>query len=528
MDEPKPRVRWPRAVAWCCLLATLAAWPPDRQARPHARASQQGDQARRRPNLLILVGDDHAAGRLGIDGDPRKATPRIDGLARAGVRFDRAFCNAPICSPSRQSFITGRMPHAVGVTRLTTSMPDDALTLGHWLGDLGYDTAAYGKMHFNPKEGGDNRHGFADRVDNADWSSWLAAHPPKGGDHRAKWRPFRTPPQFWLNAETRSFGLPDEAMESSFYVRRAEALFKAHQAKTGNPPPSPFALLIGFDAPHSPFKFPDDWPDRHRYRDGQFPDQPLSDLDRAQRPKVFAGLTPEQRRGIAASYYTSLAYLDRQVGRVLDALDASGLADDTLVVYLGDNGYLLGEHGRFEKHCLYEGAVRVPLILRRPGHLPRSRRVLDLVELVDLVPTLLDLLGLPLPPDLQGQSLKDLAEGRPGAAGRDVVVSEYLENEEAMARSDRYKLIVAAGGRKRADGYAPVVPTFGPSERLFDLQADPGETLNLVDRPELASVAADLRQKLLDRLRTTRGPRTPVPARLTDAEALRWCLIPQD
>lgn len=516
-----------RPIAWCCLLATLAACPPDRHERAHARLPRLG-QARRLPNLLIMVGDDHAAGKLGIDGDPRKATPRLDRLAKQGVRFDRAFCNAPLCSPSRQSFITGRLPHAVGVTRLTTPMPDDALTLGHWLGDLGYETAAYGKMHFNSRSGGDNHHGFNDRVDTDDWSRWLAANPPAGGDRRTKWRPFRSPPETWLDAETQPFGLPDEAMESSFYVRRAEAVFKNHQARKGGPLPSPFALLIGFDNPHAPFKFPDDWPSENRYRADQFPDQPLTDFDRSQQPRLFAGLTPVQKRGIAASYYTSLAHLDRQVGRVLDALDASGLAEETVVVYLGDNGYLLGEHGRFEKHCLYEQAVRVPLILRWPGHLPDGRQVLDLVELVDLVPTLCDLLGLPLPPNLHGRSVKGLAEGRAGARGREVVVSEYLENEEAMARSDRYKLVVAAGGRKRGDGYAAVAPTLGPSERLYDLLDDPGETVNQINRPELASVVEGLRRKLLDRLRTTRELRTPVPSHLTEAEALRWCLTPQD
>src|SRR3954468_860201 len=103
----------------------------------------------RPPNGLVLIGDDHAGGTLGIDGDPRRATPRLDRLARQGVRFDRAYCNAPVCTPSRQSFITGRLPHAVGVTLLTTPLPAEALTLGDWLSEFGYATGAFGKMHFN-------------------------------------------------------------------------------------------------------------------------------------------------------------------------------------------------------------------------------------------------------------------------------------------------------------------------------------------------------------------------------------------
>ena len=518
-----------RPVVWGCLLATLAVWPPDRRDRAHARpaaatASNAAQPPSRRPNVLILIGDDHTAGTLGIDGDPRQATPRLDALARQGVRFDRAYCNAPLCTPSRQSIITGRFPHAVGVTRLATALPADALTLGDWLGDLGYDTAAFGKMHFNAKRGGDNHHGFADRVDTADWSAWLAANPQPGGDHQTKWNPFRSPPEHWLNAEGRSFGLPDAAMESSFYVRRATAFLQAHASDRDAPP---FALVLGFYEPHAPFKFPDGW--TPRFRPSDFPDHPLTERDRLDQLGVFAHLTPEQRRGIAASYYSSLAYLDRQVGRVLDALDAAGEADNTVVVYLGDNGYLLGEHGRFEKHCFYEAAVRVPLIVRWPRHWPGNRRVPDLVELVDVVPTLLDLIGAPLPPSLHGRSLQNLALGRPGARGSDVVVSEYLENGEAMARSDRYKLIVAAGVRQRRDGYAPVSPPPpGLSERLFDLQADPGETTDLSGRPDLAPVARDLRSRLLERLSSTREDWTPVPPGLTAAEALRWCLTPRD
>ena len=512
---------WGRLVAWGFLLGLMAIWPPDRHDRAHARRPE-GDRTRRRPNLLILVGDDHAAGMLGIDGDPRRATPRLDQLAREGVRFERAYCNAPLCTPSRASFITGRMPHAVGVTRLSTPLPAAATTLGDWLGDLGYDTGAFGKMHFHPDRGGDDHHGFATRLDSSDWTRWLARHPPREGDHRVKWKPFKSPASEWLNAQGRSFGLPAEAMESSYYVRGTLEFFQAHKPASH---PAPFALVVSFYEPHAPFKFPDGW--SPLFRPDQFSDQPVSPADQADQPRVFSRLTAAEKRGIAASQYTSLGWLDHQVGRVLDALDASGLANETIVVYFGDNGYLLGEHGRFEKHCSYEEAVRVPLILRWPGHLPADRTINDLVELVDLVPTLLDLAGEPLPPDLHGTSRQNLALGVPGARGADVVVSEYLENGEAMIRTDRYKLIVTAGNRRRADGYAPFTNPAPAFNRLYDLQADPGETTDLGGRPDLAPVVAGLRRKLLDRLRTTREHR-PIPTGLTDDQALRWCLTPQD
>lgn len=510
-----PGVLWLRALAWLILLVPASLLHPESQARHRAPAPAR---RARGPNFLILVGDDHAAGTLGLDGDPRRATPRLDALARQGVRFDRAYCNAPLCSASRQSFLTGRMPHAVGVTRLTTPLPDDAVTLGDWLGDLGYDTAAIGKTHFNS----DAHHGFATRLDTSDWNAWLRKHPPAGGDHRRERRPLRDPPETWLNTGVDSYGMPEPAMESSYQVDRAAEFLSGHKDRDRS---APFALFVGFPEPHAPFKFPDGWP-RHRVQEFAVP--PVSTADRLDQPKVFSGLTPGQVRGAQASYFTSLSFLDHEVGRVLDALEASGLAEETVVVYLSDNGYMLGQHGRFEKHCFYEPAVRVPLIFRWPGHLPAGRRVTDLVELVDLMPTLLDLAGLPMPPDLHGRSLAVLGRGEPGAKGREVVVGEYLENEEAMARSDRYKLIVGNGTRKRRDGYATGCPLPGPYERLYDLEADPEETTDLRHRPDLAPVADDLRHRLLERLRTTRGDRPPVPPGLSEAEALRWCLIPQD
>jgi choline-sulfatase len=503
-----------RVIAWVILLIPASMIHPESQAR--ARAPRIATRVKP-PNILILIGDDHAGGTLGIDGDPRQATPRLDGLARQGVRFDRAFCNSPVCTASRGSFITGRLPHAVGVTRLLTPLPAEALTLGDWLGDLGYDTAAIGKMHFN----GPSKHGFATRVDSNDWSDWLDAHPLPNGDHPRPWRPFQDPAAVWLNAAGHSYGLPLAAMESTYFIDHAKRYLDQH--KNGS---KPFAMVVSFYEPHSPFKFPHEW--KGRYKADQFTSPPVSDSDRIDMPKVFSKLTPEDVKGIQASYYTSLSFLDHQVGKVLDALDASGLAEDTIVVYLGDNGYMLGQHGRFEKHCFYDNAVKVPLIFRWPGHLPKDRRVLEPVELVDLFPTLLELAGQPLPPDLHGRSLKPMALGEAGAKGRDVVVSEYLENEEAMARSSRYKLIVGTGARRRRDGYETTNPLPGPYERLYDLEADPGETVNLRDRPELATIAAELRRKLLERLTSTRGSKTPVPPGLSEAEALRWCLVPQD
>ena len=129
-----------------------------------------------------------------------------------------------------------------------------------------------------------------------------------------------------------------------------------------------------------------------------FPFRPISERDREEQPKIFHNLTDDDFRGIQAAYYTSLSFMDFQTGRLIQALDDSGLGSDTLVVFLSDNGYMLGQHGRVEKNCFYEPAVRVPLIMRWPGHLPQGKHVPDLVELVDLFPTVCSLLNVPAPP----------------------------------------------------------------------------------------------------------------------------------
>jgi arylsulfatase A-like enzyme len=324
-------------VLMLALMFSGSLPPPRSHAGP-----EPGGKADDRPNLLLIIADDHAGGTLGIEGDPRRATPNLDALARDGFLFERAYCNSPLCTPSRQSLIAGKLPHAVGVTQLTTRLSDEVLTMGEWFRDMDYRTAAIGKMHFN----GPSSHGFATRLDTPDWREHLQEHPPRGGDHRRPWRPFQDPAAVWLNAECRPMGLPADAMQSSYFVDRAIDFLERHGRDD-----RPFAMIVSFYEPHSPFHFPDDW--SRRFRREEFPVPPISEHDRREQPEIFAPLAPDEVRGIQAAYYTSLSFVDAQVGRLIRGLDESKLSGRTLVVYLGDNGYMLGQHGRFEKHCFY-------------------------------------------------------------------------------------------------------------------------------------------------------------------------------
>ncbi len=470
-----------------------------------------------RPNLLVLIGDDHAAYALGVDGDNHGATPNLDRLARRSAWFSRAYCVAPVCTASRQAFLTGRYAHAVGVTQLPTALSESEITLAEWLADRGYATAAIGKMHFNSSL----THGFDALIDTPQWRGRLAEEARRGKTEppaRPPWRPFATPAAQWLNAANRSTGLSLEDEEAPFFAARARDFLRRNRHK-------PFALVVSFHEPHSPFVFPRDW--EGTYKPEQFPVRETTDADLAGQPEIFATLTPDQKRGIQAAYYTSLKYMDSQIGRVLDELRRLELDRDTIVVYFGDNGYSLGHHGRFEKHVLTEPGVRVPLIVSWPGRVV-PRRIDDLVELVDLVPTVLDLMGLPTHEGVQGRSLAALLRDEPGAAGRVYAFSEYLENEEAMIRDDRYKLIVGTGARERQDGYRTGRPLPGPFERLYDLVADPDERINLADRGELREIQSRLQTELHRILTTTRRPDDAVPEGLSEIEAIRWCLVPRD
>ena len=184
-------------------------------------------------------------------------------------------------------------------------------------------------------------------------------------------------------------------------------------------------------------------------------------------------MTEGEKRGIAAAYYTSVEYMDACVGRVLDALTKSGHDDDTLVVYLSDHGYFLGQHGRIEKHSSFEEAIRVPLVMRLPGTIPPKSRTPALVELVDLVPTLFEWTGVSATGPLDGRSLVAVAEGRT-AKHRQRVFVEYAQNDEAMVRDERWKLVYERGRRRRTDGYDTGRPLVPDQLRLYDLAADPG------------------------------------------------------
>ncbi len=475
----------------------------------------------REPNFLFILADDHAGYVLGCDGNRAALTPNLDRLASQGVRFSAHHCNSPVCTPSRQSFFTGRLPHAAGVTVLSIPLAADSPTIARQFRKAGYRTAVFGKMHFNrPAEPG--LHGFDVVMTEGEitraWNAVVRPRPVPGDilTKPAQWRPFRGPARIWLNAGKLPLARLDEEARGTYIARQAIQYLEENRDRR-------FALWTSFQEPHSPFDFPVE--DRRLFEAARFPVPRIGPRDRGQIPKVFRDLNDDDKRGIIAAYYTSVAFLDRNAGRVLRALRRLGLEENTLVVYMSDHGYDLGQHGRFEKHCGYEPALRVPLIMRHPGKI-RIGVVRDLTEHIDVPATIVDMMGLDPLPVTHGRSLRPYLEGRRVEKPRDHIFSEYLENEEAYVKTSRWKYILCSGKRARQDGYETDDPIPGRYRRLFDLKNDPGEFNDVaVSHPDLVARFEGL---MLDRFRDTHPDREREPQRLSREEAIEYYLHPRD
>ena len=483
-------------------------------------AAVRGRAQDRKPNLLFLLADDHARYVLHCEGNAQAVTPHLDRLAAEGVRFGHHYCNAPVCTPSRQSILTGQMPHAAGVTVLSTPLPEDKPTLAKQLDAAGYATAIFGKMHFN-RPGEPGLHGFQTCVtEDIAEKQWLSAGGVKAaqGDVRTKpsWHPFKDPARVWLNADKLPFPRDYENMKSTWVVEQARTFMRQHAA-------SPFALWVSLQEPHSPFDFPIE--DRAAFDPGKFPVPTVGANDPSQIPLIFRNLSAADKQGIIASYYTSVRYLDHNMGVVLDELSRLNLENDTLVVYMADHGYSLGQHGRFEKHCCYEPAIVAPLIMRWTGRI-QPRVVHEFTESVDVPPTILEMLGAEPFRVQHGQSLKPYLEHGTVRTPRRHIFSEYLENEEACIRTEKWKFIQCSGKRARMDGYVTDDPVPGRYTRLYDLASDPGEFADLsAHHPEVVAALSGL---MLERFRTTHPEAAGEPAHLKVPDAIDWYLRPRD
>ncbi|GAB2777665.1 choline-sulfatase [Rhabdobacter roseus] len=475
-------------------------------------------------HIVFIIGDDHSTDVLGCYGNPRIRTPHLDEMARRGVRFTHAFANSPVCTPSRQSFLTGKLPHATGVTLLQTPFPEEQTTLADHLKPLGFTSAVIGKNHFNNKL----NHGFDHRIEGREYLAHRQAHPPRKipDELRTKgtWRPFKDPARIWLNADALPAPYYDADAEGTFYANQAVEFIQKH--RDGR-----FCLWLGFKEPHSPFDFPIEYTGQYKPEDMVLPQG--SPEDDRWIPLVFKDLTDDEKRGIIAAYYTSVTYLDKNVGLVLNALREQQLEQDTIVVYIGDHGYLLNDHKRFEKHTMWEPAVKAPLLIQTGGRLGANRTSDALVEFIDLVPTLTEAVGVKSIEGVQGKSLVPLlkqAEKRagekhqPGKEHREYVFSEFLVDNKVMLRSRDWKYVFTSGKSDLGQGYETGHGAPGITHWLYDLKNDPHETRNLAPSGRHDRLIQTMQRELIARFRATHPYQHQVPKNLPLVEQLvRFC-----
>ena len=425
------------------------------------------------------MSDEHDPAVSGCYGHPLVQTPNLDRLAAEGVLFENAYCNNPICVPSRMSFLTGKYASDVNVFDNGSPLASDIPTFAHYLEASGYDTTLCGRMHMI---GPDRLHGFGQRLldDKNEWVD-LRQGPVRTPQARRGSNSHVTecgpgPPR-WLDYDRTVTDLSERFLRD----------------KAGNQSESPWCLVSSFMYPHFPLFSPQEYldlypPDRidlpemgAELLENQHPAiQQLRYFFRNDRPYP-EGLT----RTALASYFALVTLTDEHIGRLLSIVDNSPLQENTVVIYVSDHGEMAGQHGIWQKQCFYESSVRVPLVARGP-HFAQDARVESNVSLVDIMPTLLDLADTPIPNDLRGRSL--LPSLRGNTLPDDVVIAEY--HAQGMLSAG----YMAKKGNFKYNHYVDLPP------QLFDLAADPNEHTNLAGHSNWAAVQSDLHQELLARL----------------------------
>ncbi|PXW94346.1 choline-sulfatase [Sphaerotilus hippei] len=439
----------------------------------------------RKPHILILMADQLTASALAAYGNTVSKTPHIDALARGGVVFESAYCNSPLCAPSRYIFMSGQLPSRIGAFDNASEMPSEVLTFGHHLRHAQYRTILSGKMHFC---GADQLHGFEERLTTDIYPADFGWTPD--WDH-----PDERPSWYHNMGSVIDAGTCIRSNQLDF---DDEVVFAAQQKLydlARDPDPRPFCMVVSLTHPHDPYAIPEPYWNLFRDEDIDLPKVTLSpeqqDPHSLRLRHVMAldrtPVTEQQVRNARRAYYGSIAYVDEQFGRIRHTLEQAGLAEDTIIVVLADHGDMLGERGLWYKMSFFENACRIPLIVHAPRRF-RPHRVQASVSLADLLPTFVDLAtdgqAPPGPEPIDGRSLLPhlLEQG-----GHDEAIGEYC-GEGAIAPI----VMIRRGAHKFV--HCPADP-----DQLYDLGRDPLERHNLAGDPGSVAQVATFRAEVAAR-----------------------------
>jgi len=427
-------------------------------------------------NVLVLMCDHHRFDALSCRGNPLAHTPNLDRLASESVCFDSCYNQSPVCAPARHALATGRYCHANGVITNHHKPFPGMTTIAHALQPLGMRRINIGHMHWTDP---DMDNGYEPWLQRTGFNEALAA---VGLGNIYEWEA--------QGRTRRRTGGPSprtrDLYHGHFDARNAIAQIENAVANNEN-----FLCWTAFSEPHPPFYPPKDIYERFDIESIRLPSQAPEGVGEVcqyiqNKRREWAHLTPYEIRQVIAGYYGLIALVDEYIGQVLETLDRLGIRDDTAVIWTVDHGDQMWEHEMFLKFCMYEASVHVPLMVSVPGVAPARRD--ELVEHIDLFPTICDLVGADCPDTVHGSSLIPLLRGNPVPADwRDAVFSQI--GNVRMIRTRDWKLNTYDGK---------------PGE-LYDLRADPNEFDNLIGQPECADTAAELD----DRLRTWQKQHEP-------------------
>ncbi|TLP76473.1 choline-sulfatase [Pseudomonas nitroreducens] len=432
---------------------------------------------RQRPNILFIMADQMAAPLLPFyDAQSPIKLPNLSRLAGEGVVFDSAYCNSPLCAPSRFTLVSGQLPTKIGAWDNAADFAADVPTYAHYLRRLGYRTALSGKMHFC---GPDQLHGYEERLTSDIY--------PADYGWAVNWDEPDVRPSWYHNMSSVLQAGP--CVRTNQLDFDEEVVFKARQYlydHVREHPEQPFCLTVSMTHPHDPYTIPREYWDL--YRDEDIPLLSVQIAQDEQDPHsqrllkvidLWGQEMPEEKvRAARRAYFGACSYVDAQIGALLRTLEDCGLSDDTLIVFSGDHGDMLGERGLWYKMHWFEMAARVPLLVHAPKRFA-AHRVSQSVSTVDLLPTLVELAGGQVEPgvDLDGRSLLPHLQG---AGGHDEVIGEYTAEGTVsplmMIRRGDFKFI-----------YSEQDPCL-----LFDVANDPRELQNLMDSPAHANLVRDL------------------------------------
>jgi len=415
-----------------------------------------------RPNILFLFPDQHSPHVIGCEGNSIIHTPNLDRLAREGVYFENAYCQNPLCVPSRCSVLTGKYSRSIGIYDNKHILEHNCDTIPRTFTRHGYRTCLIGKAHFN----GEQFHGYQQRPYG---DLYGQAHQPD---------PERRP-EFGesglggITKNTGPSGIPLPLTQTEICVSETAKWLQLH---TRLNPDQPFFLSVNFDKPHFPYKPP---AELYRKYAGsvslpQLPENHAAGAVPFVAKALERFIEPDNEKALdtLVSYYACVEWVDDAVGRILETLEYLGLAENTIVVYTSDHGDLCGEHGLWNKSVFFEASSRVPLIVRWPETAEAGKRRREIVGLIDLFPTLCEVAGIPTPVGCEGESLVGLLKRDVGLA------REYLFSESALLNQTEYAGCMLRTGKWKYNYY------LDSSEELYDMEIDSEERDNLADAVE--------------------------------------------